>query len=142
MIVRLYRQVGKGKNRPPVRKSTSEPGRRPADLAGPYFLRFSLEDGTRPWVPVGADFDAAVRRPVRGSKRSRVAERSWRPASETRAFRRGSRRVRDSSIHYPQHTRTSATPTASRNLRCRATKEWWVVGLSAIDVTRESTRQT
>jgi hypothetical protein len=25
MIVRLYRQVGKGKNRPPVRKSTSDP---------------------------------------------------------------------------------------------------------------------
>src|SRR5690348_12455440 len=126
MIVRLYSASWKRQESSPSKKVNLGPGRRPADLAGPYFLRFSLEDGTRPWVPVGADFDAAVRRPVRGSKRSRVAERSWRPASETRAFRRGSRRVRDSSIHYPQRTRTSATPTASRNLRCRATKEWWV----------------
>jgi hypothetical protein len=60
MIVTLYRQVGKDKN---CRCKQGQPRtrRHPADLAGPYFLRFSLEDGTRPWELVGADFDAAVK---------------------------------------------------------------------------------
>ncbi|HYL16019.1 MAG TPA: site-specific integrase, partial [Terriglobales bacterium] len=34
--------------------------RRPADLTGPYFLRYSLADGTRPWEPVGDDLDEAI----------------------------------------------------------------------------------
>jgi hypothetical protein len=59
MAVTLYRQVGKGKNRR-YKKVNLGPGRRPADLAGPYFLRFSLADGTRPWEPVGTDLDAAI----------------------------------------------------------------------------------
>src|SRR5262249_38978413 len=35
-------------------------GRRPADLTGPYFLRYSLADGTRPWEHVGDDLDEAI----------------------------------------------------------------------------------
>jgi hypothetical protein len=35
-------------------------GRRPTDLAGPYFLRYSHADGTRLWEAVGDDLDAAI----------------------------------------------------------------------------------
>ena len=35
-------------------------GRRPTNLAGPYFLRYSLADGTRPWEAVGDDLDSAI----------------------------------------------------------------------------------
>jgi hypothetical protein len=59
MAVTLYRQVGKGENRR-YKKVNVGPGCRPDDLAGPYFLRFLLEDGTRPWEPVGTDLDAAI----------------------------------------------------------------------------------
>src|SRR5438552_7979525 len=59
MAVTLYRQVGKGGNRR-YKKVNLGPGRRPADLADPYFLRYSLQDGTRPWEPVGDDLDAAI----------------------------------------------------------------------------------
>src|SRR5258708_9093938 len=48
MAVTLYRQVGKGKARR-YQKVNLGRGRRPADLTGPYFLRYSLADGTRPW---------------------------------------------------------------------------------------------
>jgi hypothetical protein len=33
---------------------------RPTDLAGPYFLRYSLADGARPWEHVGDDPDEAI----------------------------------------------------------------------------------
>jgi hypothetical protein len=35
-------------------------GAGPADLTGPYFLRYSLADGTRPWEPIGDDLDEAI----------------------------------------------------------------------------------
>ena len=35
-------------------------GARPADLTGPYFLRYSLADSTRPWDHVGDDLDEAI----------------------------------------------------------------------------------
>ena len=54
MAVTLYRQVGKGKDRRYQRVNLGR-GRRPADLTGPYFLRYSLADGTRPWEHVGDD---------------------------------------------------------------------------------------
>ena len=54
MAVTLYRQVGKGKARR-YQKVNLGRGRRPTNLAGPYFLRYSLADGTRPWEPVGDD---------------------------------------------------------------------------------------
>lgn len=59
MAVTLYRQVGKGKARR-YHKVNLGRGRRPADLTGPYFLRYSLADGTRPWEPVGSDLDGAI----------------------------------------------------------------------------------
>src|ERR1700751_5874680 len=59
MAVTLYRQVGKGKARR-YQKFNLGRGRRPADLAGPYFLRYSLAEGTRPWEAVGDDLDAAI----------------------------------------------------------------------------------
>lgn len=59
MAVTLYRQVGKGKARR-YQKVDLGRGRRPADLTGPYFLRYSLPDGTRPWEPVGDDLDEAI----------------------------------------------------------------------------------
>jgi integrase len=59
MAVTLYRQVGKGKARR-YQKVNLGPGRRPTNLAGPYFLRYSLADGTRPWEPVGDDLEAAI----------------------------------------------------------------------------------
>jgi integrase len=59
MAVTLYRQVGKGKARR-YQKVNLGRGRRPTNLAGPYFLRYSLADGTRPWEPVGDDLAAAV----------------------------------------------------------------------------------
>jgi hypothetical protein len=59
MAVTLYRQVGKSKARC-YQKINLGRGRRPADLTGPYFLRYSLADGTRPWEPVGDDLDEAI----------------------------------------------------------------------------------
>ena len=48
MAVTLYRQVSKDKSRR-YKKVNLGKGRRPSDLTGPYFLRYSLADGTRPW---------------------------------------------------------------------------------------------
>jgi len=59
MAVTLYRQVGKGKARR-YQKVNLGRGRRPTDLTGPYFLRYSRADGTRPWEPVGNNLDAAI----------------------------------------------------------------------------------
>jgi len=59
MAVTLYRQIGKGKARR-YQKVNLGRGRRPADLTGPYFLRYSLADGTRPWEAVGDDLDSAI----------------------------------------------------------------------------------
>ena len=59
MAVTLYRQVGKGKARRYQTVNLGR-GRRPADLTGPYFLRYSLADGTRPWEHVGDDLDEAI----------------------------------------------------------------------------------
>ena len=59
MAVTLYRQVGKRKDRR-YQKVNLGRGRRPADLSGPYFLRYSLADDTHPWEAVGDDLDAAI----------------------------------------------------------------------------------
>lgn len=59
MAVTLYRQVRKGKSRR-YQKVNLGKGRRPADLTGPYFLRYSLADGSRPWEHVGDDLDEAI----------------------------------------------------------------------------------
>jgi len=59
MAVTLYRQIGKGKARR-YQKVNLGRGRRPAGLTGPYFLRYSLADGTRPWEAVGDDLDSAI----------------------------------------------------------------------------------
>jgi integrase len=59
MAVTLYRQVGTGGARR-YHKVNLGPGRRPSNLAGPYFLRYSLPGGRRPWEPVGNDLDAAI----------------------------------------------------------------------------------
>ena len=59
MAVTLYRQIGRGKARR-YRRVNLGPGRRPNDLSGPYFLRCSLQDRSRPWEPVGDDLDAAI----------------------------------------------------------------------------------
>lgn len=59
MAVKIYRQVGKGKNRRYQRVNLG-PGRRPSDLAGPYFLRYSQADGRRPWELVGNNLDEAI----------------------------------------------------------------------------------
>ena len=48
MAVTLYRQVGKGNARR-YQKVNLGRGRRPVNLTGPYFLRYSLADGSRPW---------------------------------------------------------------------------------------------
>jgi hypothetical protein len=55
----LYRQVGKGKDRR-YQKVNLGRGRRPSDLTGPYFLRYSLADGARPREAVGDDLDAGI----------------------------------------------------------------------------------
>jgi hypothetical protein len=60
MAVTLYRQVGKGKARR-YQKVNLGRGHRPADLAGPYFLRYSVADGTRPWELVGGYLACAAR---------------------------------------------------------------------------------
>jgi len=59
MAVTRYRQIGKGKARR-YKKVNLGRGRRPADLTGPHFLRYSLADGTRPWESVGNDLDSAI----------------------------------------------------------------------------------
>jgi hypothetical protein len=59
MAVTLYRQLGKGNARR-YQKVNLGRGRRPADLTGPYFLRCSLADSTRPWEHVGDDVDEAI----------------------------------------------------------------------------------
>ena len=55
MAVTLYRQLGKGKARR-YKKVNLGRGRR----TGPYFLRYSLADGSRPWDHVGDDLDEAI----------------------------------------------------------------------------------
>src|SRR6202007_454177 len=59
MAVTLYRQVGKGRARrhQKVIRGVRPP---PAVPTGPYFLRYSLADGTRPWEAVGDDLDSAI----------------------------------------------------------------------------------
>src|SRR5258706_3567867 len=59
MAFPLYGQMGKGKAGANQRVNPGR-GPRPADLTGPYFLRYSLADGTRPWEAVGDDLDAAI----------------------------------------------------------------------------------
>ena len=59
MAVTLYRQLGKGNARR-YQKVNLGRGRRPADLTGLYFLRYSLADSTRPWEHVGDDVDEAI----------------------------------------------------------------------------------
>jgi integrase len=59
MGVTICRQVVKGKARR-YQKVNLGRGRRPADLTCPYFLRYSLADGTRPWELVGDDLDEAI----------------------------------------------------------------------------------
>jgi hypothetical protein len=59
MAVTLYRQVGKGETRR-YQKVNPGRGRRPAHLTVPYFLLYSLADGTRPWEHVGDDLDEAI----------------------------------------------------------------------------------
>jgi hypothetical protein len=59
MAVTLYRQIGKSKARRHQKVNLGR-GCRPADLTGPYFLRYSLADGTRPWEAVGDDLDSAI----------------------------------------------------------------------------------
>ena len=59
MAVTLYRQVGKGKARRSQKVNLGR-GSRPADLTGPYFLRYSLADGARPWEAVSDDLDSAI----------------------------------------------------------------------------------
>jgi len=61
MAVTLYRQVGKGRGRQ-YQKVNLGRGRRPTDLAGPYFLRYSHADGTRPWKRLDAAIDAQKRK--------------------------------------------------------------------------------
>ncbi len=70
MAVTLYRQIGKGKARRYKRVDLGS-GRRPSDLNGPYFLRYSLPNGTRPWEPVGDDLDAAIQ--ARSDKQAYVS---------------------------------------------------------------------
>ena len=59
MAVTLYRRVGRGRARRHQRVNLG-PGRRPTNPSGPYFLRYSLADGTRPWEPVGDDLEAFI----------------------------------------------------------------------------------
>ena len=60
MAVTLYRQVGKVGKARRYQKVNLGRGRRPADLTGPYFLRYSLAKGTRPREAVGNDLDEAT----------------------------------------------------------------------------------
>ncbi len=57
MAVTLYRQVGKGKARR-YQKVNLGRGRRPTNLAGPYFLRYWLADSTRPWETAAGQLDS------------------------------------------------------------------------------------
>jgi len=52
-------------------------GPRPADLTGPYFLRYSLADGTRPWKPVGDDLDAAIDAQKRKQAYSKLSTQTY-----------------------------------------------------------------
>ena len=59
VTIYIYRQVGKSKDRR-YQKVNLGRGRRPADLTGPFLLRYLLPDGTRPWEHVGDDLDDAI----------------------------------------------------------------------------------
>jgi hypothetical protein len=99
MAVTVYRQVGKGKARR-YQKVNLGRGRRPTDLTGPYFLRYSLADGTRPWEAVGDDLDAAID----ARSASRRISKLWMPMS--RSFRTKTKPV----------GRKSRTPSISGSL--------------------------
>ncbi len=43
-----------------TRRSISDVGAPPADLTGPYFLRYSLAEGLCPWEHGGDDLDEAT----------------------------------------------------------------------------------
>ena len=83
MAVTLYRQVGKGKDRRYKRVNLG-PGRRPADLSDPYFLRYSLADGTCPWEPVGDDLDAAIEAQKRKQAYFEALDANASPSSKTK----------------------------------------------------------
>jgi hypothetical protein len=84
MAVTLYRQVGKGKDRR-YRKVNVGRGRRRSDLTGPYFLRYSLADGTRPWEHVGDDVDEAIAR-VNASRPTSMLSTQTYPSFKTRTM--------------------------------------------------------
>jgi len=82
MAVTLYRQVGKGKARRYQRVNLGR-GRPPTDLSGPYFLRYSHADGTRPWESVGDDLDAAIDAQKRKQAYLKPSMRTFRSSKTT-----------------------------------------------------------
>jgi hypothetical protein len=86
MAVTLYRQASKGKCRR-YQKVNLGRGRRPADPTGPYFLRYSLADATRPL----------------GSTSAMTSTRRSPPAS-------ASRHISKPSMHTSASSRTKTKP--------------------------------
>ena len=85
MAVTLYRQVGKGKARR-YQKVNLGRGRRPADLTGPYFLRYSLADSTRPWGSTSATISMRRSRPVNASRHTSTLSTQTCPSFKTRTM--------------------------------------------------------
>jgi hypothetical protein len=52
--------AGRRRQRSALSEGKSRTWRRPADLTVPYFLRYSLADGTLPWEFVGYDLEEAI----------------------------------------------------------------------------------
>ncbi|HKM90300.1 MAG TPA: tyrosine-type recombinase/integrase [Candidatus Acidoferrales bacterium] len=58
--VSLYRRMKKaGKGYRYIRINLG-PGRRPTELAPPFYLRFTAQDGSQPWNPVSGPLEAAI----------------------------------------------------------------------------------
>src|SRR5712672_1361424 len=91
MAVTLYRQVGKGKARR-YQKVNLGRGRRPTNLAGPCFLRYSLVDGIRPWEAVGDDLDSRIPATMKGRDRGAL----WEIRMPRSTIRQGIKGIRQS----------------------------------------------
>jgi integrase len=58
--VSLYRRTKKADKGYRYIRINLGPGRRPSELAPPYYLRYTAEDGSQPWTPVSGPLEAAM----------------------------------------------------------------------------------
>ena len=61
MRVSIYTREKNDAGRWRYERVNTGPGRRPVNLKGPFFLRYTAENGSQPFVPGGETFDEALK---------------------------------------------------------------------------------